>query len=344
MITVRKVVLTVTRKHEIFSRYEALEFIQELSQIVKTWEKNKTPIIVLADGAKEITGYTVIEIPEQFADKKKTDDFINWCHENGFECGEYKTGEIFDTKNDRCFLCEMANHKGFLNAKLYNQHIDKAYDCVIYESENFYVTSEKGALKQGYLMIVPRKHMLSVAQFPKELMPEYQEVCRDVEHILLNTFEGSVVTFMEHGSGPSGKTSHKKSIVHAHTHVVVDWTLKEKYKRMVQLKPIKDIRDAKDTHYFSYQEGSDGQTKISMDPNVYIQRQYPRQIMAMELGLAPNQYQWRVHEFSEVSDATLFHISNYLKNDETEERIKERTKAFLEGFLLREKVEEEDLY
>ena len=111
---------------------------------------------------------------------------------------------------------------------------------------------------------------------------------------------------MEHGSGPSGKTSHKKSIVHAHSHVVVDFTLKEEYKKMVALKECKDITLASKTHYFSYQDGSDGKLLVTMDPLVYVQRQFPRQVMAKELGLAPGQYNWRENDFKEVTDTTLY--------------------------------------
>lgn len=153
-------------------------------------------------------------------------------------------------------------------------------------------------------------------------------------------FDGSSVTFWEHGSGPSGKTSHKKSIVHAHTHVVVDFELKEKYQDMVQLRPCFDITEAKYVHYFSYQEGSKGQLMISMDPSVYIQRQYPRQIMADELGFAPDQYNWRKVKFEENTDATLFHLFRTLKEC-TDDRIKERTRGFVEGFSNRDLQDDE---
>ena len=70
---------------------------------------------------------------------------------------------------------------------------------------------------------------------------------------------------------------------------------------------------------------------ISMDPSVYIQRQYPRQIMADELGFAPDQYNWRKVKFEENIDATLFHLFRTLKEC-TDDRIKERTRGFVEGF------------
>ena len=147
---------------------------------------------------------------------------------------------------------------------------------------------------------------MSVAQFPKEILPEYRQVCEDVEYILKKAFgEKKIVSFFEHGSGPSGMSAHKKSIVHAHTHVVVGYPIQKKYLEMVQMKPIEDISVAAHTHYFSYQEGSNGQLVACYDSEVYVQRQFPRQVIAEQIGLAPGQYNWRNVAFSENIKASL---------------------------------------
>lgn len=334
MITKKRVVLKTVQKVPFLERFEALTYVESTSQIQDVWKKNKTPVITGDSSILDIVSYQLIEIPEELIGN--IEGFTDFCHSHEFECGEYRTGEVYDTKHERCFLCELARHKGFEDSVKYNQFVDKSVDCIIYESANFYVVPELGALKQGYLMIVPKQHFLSVAQFPETLMPEYYEVCKDVEQILMKAFNGKVVTFLEHGSGPSGKTSHKKSIVHAHTHVVVDFTLKKKYQEMVQMKVCNDISIAKDVHYFSYQEGTDGELLIAMDPSVYVQRQFPRQVMAEELGLAPDQYNWRWYDFDENIDATLFHLHRMLKLV-SEGRIYERTRDFVLGFSLRPK-------
>ena len=325
MLTENRTVIVLKHYDSFFERFEALEIIENQDEVEGVWKRNKTPVLV---DPKNSHGY--LKVPETLIGN--SEKFIEFCHKNGFECGEFKTGEIYDTKYDRCFLCEIANHKGFASTELYNQFVEKPVDVIIYESENFYVIPELGSLVKGYLMIVPKKHFLSVAQFPKEYFSEYNEVCRDIEQILLNSFNGNVVTFMEHGSGPSGKTSHKKSIVHAHTHVVVDFTLKEEYKNMVALKECKDITLASKTHYFSYQEGSDGKLLVTMDPLVYVQRQFPRQVMAKELGLAPGQYNWRENDFKEVTDTTLYYLFRYLSENFLTEQISNRTKGFIMGF------------
>lgn len=335
MITKKRVVLETNKGNDFFERFEAIEIIERLSQIQDVWSRNKTPMLSKESVAKlSITSYQLVEVPEEIIGDIEA--FTDFCHNNGFECGEYRTGVIYDTKEEPCIFCQMAKYKGFSNLEKYNQFVEKPVDCIIYESPSFYVVPELGAMKQGFLMIVPKEHILSVAQFPEELMPEYFEVCKDVEEILLKAFNGKSVAFMEHGSGPSGKTSHKKSIVHAHTHVVVDFELKEKYQRMVQMKKCENISDASDVHYFSYQQSTDGQLMIAMNPEVYVQRQFPRQVMAEELGLAPDQYNWRWYEFDEITDATLFHLNKMLRREKSG-RIFERTRDFVKGFSRRER-------
>lgn len=337
MITKKRVVLLARKKYKNFvNRFEALSYIEDVAKVRAVWSNNKTPVCTQELLAKQHVSVEKLAIPEELISIDKIDEFTEFCHTNGFECGEYRTGQVFDTKHDRCFMCEIANHRGFKSLSLYNQFVDKTVDCIIYESPNFYVIPELGALKQGYLMIVPKEHILSVAQFPENYREEYEEVCSDVEEMLLKAFDGRMVCFMEHGSGPSGMTSHKKSIVHAHTHVVVDFILKPKFKKMVKLQTCKNIAVASHTHYFSYQEGCNGKLMMAMDDEVYVQRQFPRQVMAEELGFAPDQYNWRWYEFDEITEATLFHLCRSLKK-EKEGRIYERTKEFVDGFSKRAK-------
>lgn len=346
MITKKRVLLVVTNKNALnyYTRFEAIAEIHSTCEIESVWRKNKTPICskeVFEKGGAHVPEGThvILEIEhERFLDN--AEEFIRFCHENGFESGEYRTGKIYDTSTERCFLCELARYKGMPSSlAYYNEHVEKPVDCIIYQSRQFYVVSELGAIKPGYVMIVPKKHILSVAQFPEGFMAEYQQVCSDVETILKGAYgKDKLVVFFEHGSGPSGMTSHKKSIVHAHTHVVIDFQIKQKYKDMVQMKPIKDISVVKNTHYFSYQETSSGQQMIAMDPEVYVQRQYPRQIMAEELGLAPGQYNWRNVEFAENVKAQLYNFYRYLvSDDETlNPRIIRRTEGFVKGYIARE--------
>ncbi len=336
MITTNRVILTTTNtlNLEIFLKHEAITLIKSYEEADKVFRNNKTPILSIEDDVISDSRY--LSIPHFTGDLLEiSEQFVDFCHVNGIESGEYKSGIKYDSNSERCVLCELASCKG-MNGDLifYNKNVEKPVDCIIYDSRFFYVVPELGALKQGFLMIVPKSHYLSVAQFPAQILKEYQQVCEDVENILIHAFNAKLVTFFEHGSAPDGITSHKKSIVHAHTHVVTDFHMNKLYQDMVQLKPIDDITEAKDTYYFSYQEGSHGKIKIAMDSNVYVQRQYPRQVLAEQLGLAPGQYNWRKAAFDENSVATVYRLYMYLKNLKSG-RIADRTYEFVTGYSMR---------
>lgn len=346
MITKKRVLMVVQNEIQLkhAEKFEGLKVLDkvDLNSIKEVWANNKTPVVLTDDDVGKYKRIELFLLPskyltETYVFKKTNDEFCSKCREIGFEPGEYITGKKYNTAYERCVLCELAMRKG-MNKDLaqYNRLVDKEVDCIIYESDNFYVTNELGSLVQGFLMIVPKAHILSVAQFPQHYYAEYAEVCADVERILKSAFgEKKIVAFFEHGSGPSGMSAHEKSIVHAHTHVVIDHPIQKKYLEMIKMQPIEDISIAADTHYFSYQEGTYGQLLICMDPEVYVQRQFPRQVIAEQIGLAPGQYNWRNVEFSENVKASLYKIHSSLK-ETARGRIFERTLAFVEGYSKRE--------
>lgn len=325
MITTKRILLVTSFSSiaETLSKFEAITVIDDENRKEQVWAYNKTPVLCTD---KNIANS--VEIPFE---KIETEAFTKWCYKQGFEPGEYSTGEKFDTRVESCVLCSLAKHKGISeDTSIYNAEVSEV-DMIIYESLHFIVVPELGSIKPGFVMIVPKKHeYLSVAQIPQIYMTEYMQVCEDIETILKGAFgNDKPVAFFEHGSSPSGFTSHKKSIVHAHTHVVVDFTLKEKYLKMVQMKPCPDLQVARDTHYFAYKVGAHGERLCCYDNEVYVQRQFPRQIMAKEMNLAPNLYNWRNTAFSENIHTSLFRIWEYLANETNlSYRIAERTECF----------------
>ena len=332
MITTRRVLLTTSNQDIIkdIVNFEAIELISSVEERQHIWSLNKTPVIVANEDSKPLPEQ--VRIP--FDTLSDTEKFTKWCYTQDFEPGEYSTGLKIDTRVESCVLCSISKHKGISEDTLIYNNDTAEVDLIIYESPNFIVVPELGSIKPGYLMIMPKQHpYLSIGQLPKMYLPEYEQVCEDIESILKGAFgENLPVSFMEHGSGPSGFTSHKKSIVHAHVHVVIDFTLKDKYLEMVQMKPCPDLSVAAHTHYFAYKVGAKGERLCCWDDNVYVQRQYPRQIMAMELGLAPNLYNWRKTSFSENIHTTLYRLWEYLSEGKLSYRIEERTRNFVIPF------------
>ena len=106
---------------------------------------------------------------------------------------------------------------------------------------------------------------------------------------------------------------------------------------MVCLKPIDDICKLKNVKYFSYQEGTDGQLMAVWDPEVYVQRQYPRQIIGMMLGLDNAKSNWRFEPFLDNLSQTLYDFYAFLSanRNSLSPRIIHATECFTKGFPLR---------
>ncbi len=334
MLTFNKVVLVAEPQSLERFNFEAIETITDLSMVEEVWSNNKTPVILRefydADSLKG--NFNKLYVPNELRDEH---DFIAFCHGNGFECGEICQGQKFDTSKDECFLCYIGNHEGTVTE--FNINAPQFPLMIIYESENFFVKIELGCLIPGMVMINPKSHYFSMARLPEEQFEEYYEVMKDTEMILKGTYgKDKPVIFFEHGSAPTGFSSHAKSIVHAHTHVAIGCEFEKKYLDMVKLQPVAEIKSLYKTKYMSYQCGTDGELLAVSDPRVYVQRQFPRQVIAYMNGIPNELSNWRVEPFYGNVLMTFKDIWNYLNTSkEIPERIVQRTKGFYEALPVR---------
>lgn len=318
--------------------YEAIEKITDASMVCDVWKRNKTPAILKKNAEEVMHNFDYVVVPKYIFG---AEHFIAFCHKHEIECGEVITGKKIDTSKERCFLCSIGAHedkdgKSVNPLFIFNQTTEEINDIIIYESENFFVKIEYGCMKKGMLMICPKEHVLSSARIPKEHIEEYEQVKKDVEFLLKAIYGNQPVIFFEHGAAPSGFTSHERSIVHAHTHVAWGITLEKKYQEMVCLKEVKE--SLYDTKYFSYQEGTDGKLLAVWDKNVYVQRQYPRQVIGLQLGIPNEKTNWRKEAFMDNIKATFKDFYEYLSANQSFlcERIVTATEGFVKGYLLRE--------
>lgn len=345
MITKRNVVLYTTtykcpRKDDI--SFEAVTIIDSVSMVREAWMKNKTPLIYENKKLYEeaMWQYRILNLPKWDV----PDEFISFCHENGIECGEFinKNNSKIDTKTESCFLCDIAEYsKRYASLIEYNANVENSSDMIMYESKNFFVKIELGCLCKGMVMICPKEHIYSAASIQsEEMMEEYKSVMADVELILQTMYGKGPVIFFEHGSSPDGFSTHKRSVVHAHIHVAYGVKFSQYYLNMVCLRPIDDIREVRGGKYLSYQEGVDGQLFAVNDKTVYVQRQFPRQVIGEILGIPNELTNWRVEPFNENMDKTFYDWYEALvKNRKIlPKRIIERTEGFVIGYEKREKV------
>lgn len=243
------------------------------------------------------------------------------------DIGDYiPDGEIKQPIKENCILCNI--YKERHNPK-------NPMNMVIYESPNFYVCPAKGAMVEGYVMICPKEHILSCAALSKEQRDELVDVINDVTYILKKIYGNEILMF-EHGSGLAGKCKHEKSIVHAHLHVVpTNIRITERQRELISMQKVtydEIYKFAQVPYFWCINDSSMSEMFITADPEVYIPRQYARQIMAQNLGIGGELWNWREYSFDSKINDTLMEIAEYLKKNylRLPEQIRTRTSAFLE--------------
>jgi diadenosine tetraphosphate (Ap4A) HIT family hydrolase len=211
-------------------------------------------------------------------------------------------------QKDCCLICNIyANRKN--PAK-------KIVDTVIYESKNFFAVPALGTLLPGYLMICPKRHIMSMAECNNAEFEELNnQVIPDVSKILEETF-GKGCCIFENGSGTAGNgKQHKGSIVHAHLHIIpTDFTISDEEAKRINMEPEdwNEIRLYVDDPYIFFRDNK-GKSIISYDPDTYRPRQYVRQLIATSEGMPGSLWNWRSHACAETTEDTVDQIAHYLR-------------------------------
>ena len=203
----------------------------------------------------------------------------------------------------------------------------------IYESENFLVVPGSGSFLDGYLMILPKSHIMSCAELDEYQFEELEKVLKNMRFILQQVYEKNILIW-ENGSGMNGKGKPKTSIVHAHIHMCPTEMNILNSCRMsgVMLQKIKagDINKYKKDPYLLVINFDDN-WYILYDQNIYIPRQYIRQLLAMEHNVFGEFWDWRQYPFWNNGEKTAMDIKNFIRLNfkYLSKEIQESTRQFL---------------
>jgi len=82
---------------------------------------------------------------------------------------------------------------------------------LLLETENFYVVPTIGGFVEGYLLLISKEHLGSLAEIKKSQIEEFENLKKKCKKILIKIYDGCI--FYEHG-----RTG--MSVNHAHMHAV----------------------------------------------------------------------------------------------------------------------------
>lgn len=220
-----------------------------------------------------------------------------------------------------CLLCKIAEG-----------HPEKP-EHILYESENFFVIPGLGAFFDGYVMIVPKEHVMSFAELKPDQYAEFLDVLSDMRFILESVYHKPIFVF-ECGSGRNGGGKHATSIVHAHIHLApTDMPVLRNVQNSglypSQIEPT-ELCKYGEYPYMLYIDQSD-RWYITSDSETYFPRQHPRQVLADYMNLPKGQYNWRTNPLRDKMDVIADEIYSFLKEHflELPVWIQEAVKKFL---------------
>lgn len=180
----------------------------------------------------------------------------------------------------KCVFCNIDNNK--------------VENTIIEETNNFYVIPCVGALVEGYLLIVSKRHIFSMSQLSIEEQKDYINLLNKYREKFKSIYNKYPIIF-EHGSSNNKTNKSANSVFHAHTHIVNHEFSDEK-------NIIKDIGFnicnfnsiyPKDTNYIYYINNNHQEyVSYTFEPISQLMRIY----IAKDLNLF-QKYDWRKEKF-----------------------------------------------
>jgi diadenosine tetraphosphate (Ap4A) HIT family hydrolase len=177
------------------------------------------------------------------------------------------------------------------------------WDEILFESKNFAVFPSLGALVEGWLLLVPKHHVLCLGALSQELHVELDRLRNEVS-FALGEFYGPVKVF-EHGPARPNQ-SVGCSVDHAHLHLVPTQIglmegAKAVFPEPLKWEPASNIQEIASLYQaglpYLYVEETPGNGYITTHP--HLPSQAFRKVIANGIGRS-EQYDWR--QFQETAN------------------------------------------
>jgi diadenosine tetraphosphate (Ap4A) HIT family hydrolase len=193
-----------------------------------------------------------------------------------------------------CTLC--AELEGnFENNLLYLLFGGKLRSRILRQTPNFVVMPTIGPLVKGHLLIVTKKHYLSMGHLPESMYQELSDLSLEIRKVLTDRFYAPV--FFEHGPISQTKTG-GACVDHAHMHAVpAPLDLRADLKKYFQERRIDALIELQDQirreMAYIFYEDTHG-NKYVYDVDETLPCQFMRRLIASKLGLG-NRWDWRLY-------------------------------------------------
>lgn len=190
----------------------------------------------------------------------------------------------------KCPFCVQFDEKS--SSGIFGQQIGPDINRIVYEDDSFVVTPPLGSFVDGYLMIVPKKHYVSISRLPLTIRNRFVELKSSISNIISENY-GTVAAF-EHGD-LDHKHRSGSCIEHAHLHILpCQVSLQHALRIKFDCIPIAGISDiwklAPKFRYLYYERDNEGALLAKTTTN--LPSQYFRRLIFAEMNRADD-WDWR---------------------------------------------------
>ncbi len=205
-----------------------------------------------------------------------------------------------------------ANHCVFCDIVNSDYRSLPCHDRPIIETDSFVVIPALGQFVEGYLLILPKKHVLNMGLLNSSETNEFFSLKKEISD-LLRTAYGKRPIFFEHGPTIEG-TNGANCIDHAHLHAIPvslntspDLNGDAAIRSITGFEKVRELSRLKSTTSYFYFECSDGSMYLSKSPDLPCQ--YGRRIIATHLGLK-DEWNWSEFPYFDRLEKTVRRISS----------------------------------
>lgn len=175
------------------------------------------------------------------------------------------------------------------------------YNEIIEETNNFFIVPSLGSLVEGYILVVPKKHICCTSNMCDNDIEDYNKIIEKYRNLFKEIY-GRYPIIFEHGTlNTSGKSA--SSVVHGHTHIVNHNYKNEKViLDKLKMNKINSILDIDKNKNYIYYKSPNGTNYITYDfkPISQIMRLY----IAEDLGIK-DKYNWKLYRFDDNIKKTI---------------------------------------
>ena len=189
-------------------------------------------------------------------------------------------------------------------------------DTILLETTNFFVTTTLGCLTKNYIMIISKKHIVSMCYLEKEEQKELTNLIEVFKKIFRSEY-GFYPLIFEHGASNCDINKSSCCILHAHIHIVPH--MLNNKDRMIEKLGL--IRENEYNSFFESAYNVPYLLFIDNNENIYMRNlvssvapsQIIRKWISKDMGIA-EKWDWRIYPFSKNIISTVREMGFLIKN------------------------------